>query len=58
MTQWDGPTSTEWVLEKNPDYREADTVQLEKFTTNVVKDYNAQVNAFESGEADITAKLA
>ena len=25
MTKWDGPTSTEWVLEKNADYREADT---------------------------------
>lgn len=58
MTGWDGPTSTEWVIEKNPDYREADTVKLTKLTTNVVKDYNAQVNAFESGEADITAKLA
>ena len=58
MTKWDGPTSTEWILEKNPNYREADTVKLEKFTTNVVKDYNAQVNAFESGEVDITAKLA
>jgi oligopeptide transport system substrate-binding protein len=33
-------------------------VKLEKMTTNVVKDYNAQVNAFEAGETDITAKLS
>lgn len=58
MTKWDGPTATDWVLEKNKEYWDADTVKLEKITTNVVKDPNAQVNAFEGGQADITGLLS
>ncbi|WP_110929089.1 peptide ABC transporter substrate-binding protein [Bacillus massiliglaciei] len=58
MTKWDGPTAQNWELAKNPDYREADQVKLEKISVNVVKDDQGQVNAFESGEADITDVLA
>ncbi|WP_028393141.1 peptide ABC transporter substrate-binding protein [Bacillus cihuensis] len=58
ITSWNGPTATEWTLEKNDNYREAKAVTLKKITFNVVKDNNAQVNAFEGGEADITDILA
>ncbi|MFJ7679064.1 peptide ABC transporter substrate-binding protein [Peribacillus sp. NPDC097264] len=57
MTSWNGPTATEWELQKNKNYRDADSVKLEKITVNVSKDNNAQVNAFEAGEADITDLL-
>lgn len=58
MTSWKGPTTTEWEMEKNDNYREADKVKLEKITFNVTKDSQAAVNAFESGEVDITNKLS
>ncbi|MFJ5622421.1 ABC transporter substrate-binding protein [Peribacillus loiseleuriae] len=58
ITAWNGPTATEWTLEKNEDYRDAKSVSLKKITFNVVKDDNGQVNAFEAGEADVTDKLA
>ncbi|MFJ7850514.1 peptide ABC transporter substrate-binding protein [Peribacillus sp. NPDC097206] len=57
MSSWNGPTATEWELQKNKNYRDADSVKLEKITVNVSKDNNAQVNAFEAGEADITDLL-
>ncbi|WP_043933048.1 peptide ABC transporter substrate-binding protein [Bacillus sp. EB01] len=58
MTKWDGTEATEWVLEKNPDYWNADSVKLEKITVNVVKDSNAAVNAFEADETDMTGLLS
>jgi oligopeptide transport system substrate-binding protein len=58
MTKWDGPTGTEWVLEKNADYVNAKDVTLEKINFNVSKDPQASANAFTAGEADITPKLA
>jgi oligopeptide transport system substrate-binding protein len=58
MTKWDGPTGTEWVLEKNVDYVNAKDVTLEKINFNVSKDPQASANAFTAGEADITPKLA
>ena len=57
MTDWNGSTDTEWVLEKNESYHDAENVNLEKITFNVSKDPQATVNAFEAGEADITGKL-
>ncbi|MGN1401514.1 MAG: peptide ABC transporter substrate-binding protein [Bacillus sp. (in: firmicutes)] len=57
MTDWNGPTATEWVLEKNEKYRDADNVDLTKITFNVSKDPQATVNAFEAGEADVTGKM-
>ncbi|RFU63044.1 peptide ABC transporter substrate-binding protein [Bacillus sp. V59.32b] len=58
MTKWDGPTGTEWVLEKNDNYWDKDNVKLTKLTFNVVKDSNAQATAFEAGEVDRTWKLS
>jgi oligopeptide transport system substrate-binding protein len=58
MTKWDGPTGTEWVLEKNADYWNAKEVTLEKLNFNVSKDPQASANAYTAGEADITPKLA
>ncbi|MDQ6596550.1 peptide ABC transporter substrate-binding protein [Bacillus salipaludis] len=58
MTKWDGPQATEWVLEKNDTYWNANTVSLKKINFNVQKDGQASANAFEAGEADITPKLA
>ncbi|WP_251552473.1 peptide ABC transporter substrate-binding protein [Neobacillus muris] len=58
MTKWDGPTGTEWVLEKNETYWNAKEVTLEKINFNVSKDPQASANAYTAGEADITPKLA
>lgn len=58
MTKWNGPTATEWVMEKNENYRDAENVSLTKITFNVAKDPQSAVNAFESGEVDITGKLS
>lgn len=58
MTKWDGTDATEWVLEKNENYYNADSVKLEKITVNVVKDSNSAVNAFEAGETDMTGLLS
>lgn len=57
MTKWDGPTATEWVLEKNEGYHSAKDVTLEKINFAVSKDPQASANAFNAGEADITPKL-
>jgi oligopeptide transport system substrate-binding protein len=58
MTKWDGPSDTEWVLEKNKNYWDADKVKMTKLTFNSVKDSSAAVNAFEAGEVDVTGKLS
>jgi oligopeptide transport system substrate-binding protein len=58
MTQWEGTDAEEWVLEKNENYWDADSVKIEKITVNVVKDSNAAVNAFEAGETDMTGLLS
>ncbi|WP_223592823.1 peptide ABC transporter substrate-binding protein [Neobacillus bataviensis] len=58
MTKWDGPTGTEWVMEKNDTYWNAKDVTLTKINVNVSKDPQASANAFTAGEADITPKLA
>lgn len=48
----------EWVhssslnFEKNESYWNADTVQLQKFTFNIIADTNAQMASFESGALD------
>ncbi|WP_042350519.1 peptide ABC transporter substrate-binding protein [Bacillus massiliigorillae] len=58
LAKWNGPTATEWVYEKNENYRDAKNVTLTKATFNVAKDTQAPVNAFEAGETDITPKLS
>lgn len=57
MTKWEGPTSSEWVMEKNESYRDAANVNITKLTFNVSKEPQASVNALEAGEVDITPKL-
>ncbi|ASK61984.1 peptide ABC transporter substrate-binding protein [Virgibacillus phasianinus] len=51
LTDWKS-TSTNWNLEKNPDYWDAETVQLEKLTFDVVKDPQVGVDLYEKGEVD------
>ncbi|WP_462408983.1 peptide ABC transporter substrate-binding protein [Neobacillus sp. Marseille-QA0830] len=58
LANWDGPTGSEWTLEKNADYWDAKNVTLDKVNFNVSKDPQASANAFTAGEADITPKLA
>jgi oligopeptide transport system substrate-binding protein len=58
MTKWDGVASTEWTLEKNETYWDAENVSLSKINYNVSKDPQAAANAFEAGEADVTPKLS
>ncbi|CAH2713479.1 Dipeptide-binding protein DppE [Neobacillus rhizosphaerae] len=58
FTKWDGPTATDWVLEKNDGYWDAKNVTLKKINFNVSKDGQASANAFTAGEADITPRLA
>lgn len=41
------------VLEKNPDYYDADKVKLNKITMVMINDTNAALNAFKAGEVDI-----
>ncbi|KIL43329.1 hypothetical protein KP77_30350 [Jeotgalibacillus alimentarius] len=58
LENWDGSTDGEWVYAKNEDYWDAENVALDKVTFNEVKDSQTAVNAYESGEADITTKLS
>ncbi len=58
MTEWGGTTATEWTMAKNTEYWDAETVSLESIQYNVLKDPQAAANAYETGEADITGKLA
>ncbi|MFE8700378.1 peptide ABC transporter substrate-binding protein [Cytobacillus sp. FJAT-54145] len=58
MTKWDGVAATEWTLEKNEDYWDAENVTLTKINFNVLKDPQAAANAFEAGEAHVTTKLS
>jgi len=58
LTDWTGSTDSEWVMEKNESYHDADSISLTKITFNVAKDPQSAVNAFEAGEVDITGKLS
>lgn len=53
-------TSTSWELAKNKDYWDADTVQMDKLTFEVVKDPQTAVSLYTSGavdRVDLTADL-
>ncbi|MCA1009547.1 peptide ABC transporter substrate-binding protein [Halobacillus halophilus] len=50
MTEWNHGEG--WKLEKNPDYWDADAVQLEEINVNVVKDTAAAVNLYQTDEID------
>lgn len=59
MTEWES-TASKWVMEKNEDYWDADVVQIEKITYNVVKDPQVAADLYEKGEidrADISSDL-
>jgi len=58
MTKWDGVAATEWTLEKNEEYWDAENVALTKINYNTSKDPQAAANAFEAGQADVTPKLS
>jgi oligopeptide transport system substrate-binding protein len=44
----------EIILEKNPEYWDADNVELERAKLRIIKDKNAVVNAYKTGELDWT----
>lgn len=58
MTKWAGVAATEWTLEKNEDYWDAENVTLTTINYNTSKDPQAAANAFEAGQADVTPKLS
>lgn len=51
MTSWEHESKI--VLEKNPNYWNADAVQVEKLTAVMINDTNAALNAFKAGEVDV-----
>ncbi|TWT04853.1 peptide ABC transporter substrate-binding protein [Planomicrobium sp. CPCC 101079] len=51
LTNWDG-TGLTWSMEKNPEYWDAETVQLETINVDVVKEPATAVNLYNSGEKD------
>lgn len=58
LEDWDGATDADWTYVKNETYWDADTVKLEKVQWNRLDNPQASVNAFETGEADVTSKLS
>lgn len=53
LDEWES-TSDSWIVVKNEDYWDADTVELEKLTYEVVKDVSTSVDLFETGKIDRT----
>lgn len=53
LTNWDG-TGLTWSMEKNPEYWDAETVQLETINVDVVKETSTAINLYTSGEKDRT----
>lgn len=53
ISGWDG-TNESWTLTKNPDYWDADNVQLTEIDVQVVKETATGVSLFETGELDYT----
>ncbi|MFC4023465.1 peptide ABC transporter substrate-binding protein [Oceanobacillus longus] len=51
LSNWDS-TSSSWDAVKNEDYWDAETVQLDKMTYEVVKDAQTQVDLYEEGTVD------
>lgn len=47
----------EYVLEKNPNYRDADKVKNETIQFLVMEDQQAQLNAFKAGEIDLATNV-
>ena len=51
LTNWDG-TGLTWSMEKNPEYWDAETVNLDTINVDVVKEPATTVNLYNSGEKD------
>src|SRR5690606_22475235 len=51
LTDWDG-TGLTWKMQKNPEYWDAETVNLETINVDVVKEPATSVNLYNSGEKD------
>lgn len=51
MTSWEHENKI--VLEKNPDYYNADNIDLEKIVMVMINDSNAALNSFKVGEVDL-----
>lgn len=52
MTAWEHESSI--TLEKNPDYWNADNIEVEKINMVMINDTNAALNAFKAGEIDVS----
>ncbi|MFC7061102.1 peptide ABC transporter substrate-binding protein [Halobacillus seohaensis] len=52
MTDWSHAEG--WTVEKNDSYWDAETVQLESISAQVIKEISTGVNLYESGELDQT----
>lgn len=52
IEEWNS-TATSWKLVKNNTYWDADTVQLEEITFEVIKDPNTAVQLYEQGTVDL-----
>lgn len=53
MTSWEHESKI--VLTKNPDYYDADKVELETINMVMINDSNAAMNSFKAGEVDMIA---
>ncbi|MGM0844723.1 MAG: peptide ABC transporter substrate-binding protein [Bacillota bacterium] len=51
LSEWNHEQS--FQMKKNPDYWEADVVQLEEINFNIVKDTSTRVNLYETNETDV-----
>lgn len=51
MTSWEHESRI--VLEKNPDYYNAEQIELEKINMVMINDSNAALNSFKAGEVDV-----
>ncbi|MBP1039742.1 peptide ABC transporter substrate-binding protein [Vagococcus sp. BWB3-3] len=51
LTDWDG-TSSQWTYQKNQDYWDADNVQLDLITNQVIKEIHTGFNLYQNQELD------
>jgi len=62
LSDFDGPgVDTEWSYQKNPDYWDAENVQLDTINVSVIKESSTGLNLFNDGQLDdatLTGELA
>ena len=51
LDEWDG-TGLSWVLNKNEDYWDKDTVKLDTINVDVVKETSTSINLYDTGAVD------